>query len=57
VSWAIETKDYSQRHACPLAGLAPKVSGLGEVTMERFARFVVWRRAVAGLSTADCICC
>lgn len=25
MSWAIETKDYSQRHACGLVGLAPKV--------------------------------
>lgn len=25
MSWAIETKDYSQRRACRLAGLAPKV--------------------------------
>ncbi len=25
MSWAIEEKDYSQRRACGLAGLAPKV--------------------------------
>ena len=25
MSWAIEKKDYSQRRACALVGLAPKV--------------------------------
>ena len=60
MAWAIEEKNYSQRRACQLVGMAPRVYRYRSAvqTMPAFATDCAsWRQNVDASAIAGCILC